>query len=182
LTLGPAIAAAGFGLLALPTGGSYWLAFFLPIVVLGLGMAVSVAPLTATVINAVPAHQSGIASGINNAVARVASLLAVALFGAIALVDFNHALDKRLSSLALSSQAKQAIKNARGKFVMEPIVFNVQGEERRIVESVITDSLGESLRRSMLLAAMLAFAGSVCGAFAIRKSASHRRRKSRITH
>ncbi|MDQ2953403.1 MAG: MFS transporter [Pseudomonadota bacterium] len=182
LTLGPAIAAAGFGLLALPTGGSYWLAFFLPIVVLGLGMAVSVAPLTATVINAVPVHQSGIASGINNAVARVASLLAVALFGAIALVDFNHALDKRASSIALSSQAKQAIENARGKFVMEPIVLNVQGEERRIVESVITDSLAESLRRSMLLAAALAFAGSVCGAFAIRKSASHRRRKSRITH
>jgi hypothetical protein len=119
------------------------------------------------VINAVPAHQSGVASGINNAVARVASLLAVALFGAVALGDFNHALDRRVSSLALSSLAKQAIENARGKFVMEPIVLNVQGEDRRIVESVIKDSLADSLRRSMLLAAVLAFAGGICGAFAI---------------
>jgi MFS family permease len=168
LTIGPAIAAAGFALLALSAGGSFWLALFLPVVVLGFGMAISVAPLTTTVINAVPAHQSGVASGINNAVARVASLLAVALFGAAALADFNHALDQRVSSLALSSPAKQAIENARGKFVIEPMVLNVQGEDRRLVESVIKDALAESLRRSMLLAAALAFIGGICGALAIR--------------
>jgi EmrB/QacA subfamily drug resistance transporter len=182
LTIGPAIAALGFGLLALPADGSYWLGFFLPIVVLGLGLAVSVAPLTTTVINAVPAHQSGVASGINNAVARVASLLAVALFGSIALSDFNHALDRRVSSLALSAQARQAIDNARGKFVTESIVVNLQGEDRLIVESIIKESLAESLRRSMLLAAALAFAGSFCGAFAIGTSAAHRKRPPRVTH
>jgi len=86
------------------------------------------------------------------------------------------AIEKDFATLALSSQAKQAIENARGKFVTEPIVFNVPGEDRRIVQSVITDSLAESLRRSMLLAAMLAFAGSLWGAFAIRTAARHRRR------
>ena len=171
LTIGPAIAALGFGLLALPASGSYWLSFLLPMVVLDLGMAVSVAPLTAAVINAVPAHQSGVASGINNAVARVASLLAVALFGAVALGDFNHALDRRISSLALSSQARQAIDSARGRFVTESIVANVAGEDRRIVETVIRESLAGSLRSSMLLAAVLALAGSVCGAFTSRTSA-----------
>ena len=182
LTIGPVIAALGFGLLALPADGSYWIAFLLPIVVLALGMAVSVAPLTATVINAVPAHQSGVASGINNAVARVASLLAVAVFGAIALGDFNRGLDRRVLSLTLSSQTRQAMEKARGKFVTESVVFSVQGEDRRIVESVIKDSLAESLRRSMLLAAALAFAGGVCGAFAIGTSAPHRKGRQRVTH
>lgn len=86
LIAGPVIVAAGFGLFAL--GGpatSYWAAFLLPISVVGLGMAVTVAPLTTTVIAAVPGNQTGVASGINNAVASVASLFAISVFGALAL-------------------------------------------------------------------------------------------------
>jgi EmrB/QacA subfamily drug resistance transporter len=86
LVLGPVIVAAGFGLLAVAgPETSYAMAFLLPVSVLGLGMAVTVAPLTATVIAAVPAHQTGVASGINNAASSVASLFAIAAFGALAL-------------------------------------------------------------------------------------------------
>jgi hypothetical protein len=61
------------------------MAFLLPVSIVGLGMAVTVAPLTATVIAGVPGHQTGVASGINNAVSSVASLFAIAAFGALAL-------------------------------------------------------------------------------------------------
>jgi EmrB/QacA subfamily drug resistance transporter len=86
LVIGPLIVAVGFVFLALAgPETSYAMAFLLPVSVVGLGMAVTVAPLTTTVIAAVPGHQTGVASGINNAVSSVASLLAIAAFGALAL-------------------------------------------------------------------------------------------------
>jgi hypothetical protein len=70
--------------------------------VLGIGMAIAVAPLTTTVINAVPAHQTGVASEIINAVASVANLLAVALFGAVALGIYDQSLERGLAGMSTS--------------------------------------------------------------------------------
>ena len=104
LIAGPTIAAVGFALFALSgPSTSYWSGFLAPIAIIGLGMAVTVAPLTTTVINAVPGHQTGVASGINNAVASVATLLAIAIFGAVTLNGFDRALDRDLQTPALSS-------------------------------------------------------------------------------
>src|SRR2546426_2206252 len=99
LVAGPLITALGFALFMLPgVGGSYWQKFFPAIVILGIGMAVSVAPLTTTVMNSVTQNRVGIASGVNNAVARGAGLLAIAVLGIMMLHVLNHALEQRLSA------------------------------------------------------------------------------------
>jgi EmrB/QacA subfamily drug resistance transporter len=114
LTVGPLSAACGFALFAVaPQDGSYWTAFFPAVMVMGLGMTISVAPLTTTVMNAVPDSESGLASGVNNAVSRLASLLAVAVFGAVLVTVFNRSLDAYLSRLAPTPEIRAKIDAAR---------------------------------------------------------------------
>ena len=110
------IAALGFALFALPNaGGSYWDTFFLPACVLGLGMAVSVAPLTTTVMGAAGKEKAGVASGINNAISRVGGLLAVALFGIILANVFGAHLDEKLRRLDADHEIRQSISEQKTK-------------------------------------------------------------------
>jgi EmrB/QacA subfamily drug resistance transporter len=160
LVIGPAIAALGFALLAWPIGGgSYW-TYLVPIAVLGFGMVIAVAPLTATVISAVPDHETGVAAGINNAVASVANLLAVAVLGALALGLYDRGLDRNLAGRSVPSAATRAVDDARGQFVIAPALANVQASDRQLAESIIRDSLAYSIRSIMLVCAALALAGA----------------------
>src|ERR1700747_2154670 len=102
LVVGPGITAVGYLLFLMPgIGGNYWKNFFPPVVVLGLGMAITVAPPTTTVMSSLSQERAGIASGVNNAVARTASLIAIAGFGVVMLQVFGIGLDHRLMSANL---------------------------------------------------------------------------------
>jgi EmrB/QacA subfamily drug resistance transporter len=168
LIIGPAITAVGFALLALPgTGGSYATTFFLPMAILGFGMAVAVAPLTTAVIGAVPTHRAGVASGVNNAAAAVANLLAVAVLGAVALGVYDRELDRHLAVQSVSAQVEAAVQAAHGKFVAEPALAGLQGADRQTADVIVRASLADSIALVMWLAAALALAGAVCAAVTI---------------
>src|SRR5262249_59667448 len=160
---------AGCVFLALAGGdGRYWAIFLAPIIVLGLGMAVTVAPHTTSVINAVAVRQAGVVSGINNAVASVANLLAVAIFGAIALAVFDHALDQHIASRAMSADVVQALSAARGNFVTDIAMTALQGEDPALADTLIRQSLADGIRVVMGLAAALALAGAASVVLTVR--------------
>jgi EmrB/QacA subfamily drug resistance transporter len=165
LIVGPVLAAAGFAALALmPADGGY-VRLIPGMVVLGLGMVVTVAPLTTTVINAVPERQAGIASGINNAVASLASLLAIAILGAVALGTYNRALDRELASPSLGTEVRQAVAQARGKFAAD---IALQGEDKKAAQVIVRRSLAHGIDLALWLGVALALLAALCAALMIR--------------
>ncbi|MDA2911057.1 MFS transporter [Nitrospiraceae bacterium AH_259_D15_M11_P09] len=169
LTIGPVLAAVGYALLAVPgIGSSYWTTFFPGIAVLGLGMAISVAPLTTAVMNAVESRHAGLASGINNAVARMGGLLAIAVLGLVVLTSFNSSLDSRLASLELSPAAQHVLEQQRMKLAGAEVPAGLSGEARETLKQTIAASFVDSFRLVMLIAAGLAFLSALTALLTIK--------------
>jgi len=171
LTIGPTIAAAGFILFAIPTiSGNYWTSFFPAVVVLGLGMAISVAPLTTTVMASVSEEQAGVASGINNAVSRTAGLLAIAVFGVVMLHAFSQQLVSRMNGIQVDENLKHSVYEQRVKLAALEVPASTDAATREQVNSVITGSFVFGFRVIMLTAAGLALASGASSWLIIRKS------------
>jgi hypothetical protein len=165
LTLGPALAACGFALLAVPgTDAGYWSGFLPGIAVLGLGLAATVAPLTTTVMNSVATGNAGAASGINNAASRIAGLLSVAAFGAIMAPIFDRNLDARLRSVTtIAPAALEAIQAQRGKLAAIDVPANVDAKSRAGAERAIGQAFVTGFRWIMAASALLAAASAIIG-------------------
>jgi EmrB/QacA subfamily drug resistance transporter len=173
LVAGPAIAACGFALLAVPgVGGSYWTTFFPAIVVLGVGLGITVAPLTTTVMNAVPQDFVGAASGINNAASRVAGLLAVAVFGVIMLPIFERGLDQRLEREHVAPTVAQALARQRGKLAAIELPAMLDARDKAAAERAVADAFVSGFRAIMLVSAALALAGAASGWLAVDTAAA----------
>jgi MFS family permease len=116
LMVGPVITACGFVLFAVPgIGGNYWFTYFPAVIVMSVGMAITVSPLTTAVMGSVPSHTVGTASGINNAVSRTAGLLSIAIFGIVFLAVFSSGLASNLAQLHLPPALLQSIEAQRTK-------------------------------------------------------------------
>ena len=166
LTLGPAISALGLALYARPgVGGSYWTTFFPAVVVLAFGMAITVAPLTTTVMGAVDVRHAGAASGINNAVARVAGLLAIAVFGVVLARTFEARVRPRLDRLALSPAAQEGIARELPKLAGADIarVPSMPPQERPVVRRIVDEGFVFAFRLVMMGAVGLALAAAGFG-------------------
>jgi hypothetical protein len=165
LTIGPLIAAGGLALYARPgIDGSYWTTFFPAVAVLGLGMAVTVAPLTATVMGAVDARHAGSASGVNNAVARVAGLLAIAVFGVAFARTFDVRVAARLDGVGLSQPERRDLGRELPRMAGADFThLSIPPQEQRAIRAIVDEGFVSAFRLVMLWASGLALAAAFCG-------------------
>jgi EmrB/QacA subfamily drug resistance transporter len=165
LTIGPIVAAIGLALYARAgIGGSYWTTFFPAVVVLGLGMAIVVAPLTTTAMTAVEAEHAGVASGVNNAVARVAGLIAIAVLGIMLVRSFAARSSAALDRLQLPASARTAIDRELPKLAGADIDAAIDVPQRVAARRAIDESFVGAFSVVMIAAAVVALAAAVSGA------------------
>jgi EmrB/QacA subfamily drug resistance transporter len=157
LIVGPIVTGIGFLLFTIPgIGGSYWTTFFPAIVVMSFGMCLVIAPLTTAVMNAVSAHRSGVASGVNNAISRAAGLLAIAVLGLVVSSVFASSLDTRLTDLHVSPAIRTALDAQRAKLIGASLPAQATPPERAKLKHALEESFVDAFRAIMLLAAGMA--------------------------
>jgi len=168
LIIGPLMAALGFVLFAVPSvGDSYWETFFPAIVVLGLGMAVTVAPLTTVVMSSVDQDRVGTASGINNAVARVAGVLAIAVLGIVMVNTFSSHLNYSLAHLSLQPGILAEVKADEIKLAGMQAPVGLNPDTKAAMKASIGEAFVFGFRIVMLICAALSVASAAVAWFMI---------------
>lgn len=160
LIIGPMLTAVGFFLFSLPGitqgPGEFWTTYLPAILFLGVGMGITVAPLTTAVMGAVPPERTGTASGINNTIARTAGVLAIAVMGAFGIITFEKSLNSRIENLQLSKKAKSELKQEIPKLAEATPPKSVTSENREIINKAIDLAFIDSFKQSALIACILA--------------------------
>jgi EmrB/QacA subfamily drug resistance transporter len=175
LVVGPLVAAVGYLLFMRPKiGDSYWTDFFPPIAVLGLGMAITVAPLTTTIMNSVAQNRAGIASGVNNAVARTAGLVAIAVLGVVMLDVFRNELDHRIANQHLPAAVGQSLRAQSTRLAAISVSEDQAGPAQQQVRLAIDESFISGFRIVMLIGVVLASASGVAALTLVGKSDTQR--------
>jgi hypothetical protein len=162
---GPVVAGAGVLLLAgLGADADYWTDVLPGVLLFSLGLTVTVAPLTATVLADADGHNAGIASGINNAIARIAGLLAIAAIGAVVSAQFSSTIDERLAGERLSPEAGDALAEAKE----QPLAVGDGDDESAAMASARREAAEEGFSLGMVITGLLVAAGGVVSAVGIR--------------
>jgi hypothetical protein len=175
MTVGPIV--GGIGLLMFMRVGANpdYVTEVLPaVVVFGLGISAMVAPLTATVLDSVDERHTGIASGINNGVSRVAGLLAIAILGAVIAGQFGAAIDDGLAGVDLGPAAEDVVTDARAKPLAAPETDGLDPGDATAVRGAVTGASESSFDLGMGLAGALMIAGGIVAGIGI-----HNPRRSR---
>lgn len=155
LVIGALAAALGFALFALPgIGGSYWLTYFPASVALGIGGAFFVAPLTTVVLDSVGAGHAGVASGVNNAVARTAGLIAVAVLGIVLSTTFERIFDRRLAMASVGAQTRAYAREHRAEFAAGSVPPQIASVDRRATDDALRHGFLDGFRAVMIVAAI----------------------------
>ncbi len=173
MSIGPFLAGVGFllfGQVGLTSGPeSYWTTFFPAAAVMGLGMGFTVTPLTATVMRSVPNEFSGAASGVNNTVTRIAGALAIAIFGAIALISFENSLNDYLSSSQLENSIMQQVSSDASSLAETRVPDELSESRQAKVSEYIKMAFIDTFNRIAILSAILAFSSGLISWFTLKR-------------
>src|SRR3981081_349208 len=176
LITGPLIVAFGFALFAMPSvADSYWKTFFPAVIVLGFGMAVTVAPLTTVVMNSVDQDRVGAASGVNNAVARVAGVLAIAILGIVMVEVFGSRLNSSLAHLSLPLAIVRELQAAEIKLAGLQVPAGLDPTTRTAIKEAVKEAFVSGFRIVMLICSDLSVASAAVAWLMIRKDSDRAR-------
>ena len=168
LMVGPAFAAAGFILFALPgVGGSYWTTFFPAVVVLGFGMSLVFSPLSIAILDAVDEEHSGLGSGVNRAVQRTAKVLGLAVLAFFVLAAFDNSLDARVNDLDLTPGQEAALRAEANLGAAHILGKGASGGDNAAIDRAVDHAFLGAFRFAMFISAGMALTSAIAAALLI---------------
>jgi EmrB/QacA subfamily drug resistance transporter len=169
MCVGPIVGGIGLILITRVGADASYVSDVLPgVIVFGLGLSATVAPLTATALNSVAENRVGVASGINNAVSRIAGVLAIAVFGALIAGKFGSTVDGKVGDAPLSPQSERAISKAKDNPLQPPSTNDLPPGEATEVESASVAGAEDGFHLAMTTAGALMIVGGVIAGIGLR--------------